>query len=243
MDTSRTPLPWNQQQQKRRDFDVLRYLPLDSVLRSANRCFGKDRWSSEHRSQKVLGVEQLRNGTYNVMVQTVVRVTVHPEDGEPFWREDVGIGLVQRAANEFTATALAIKWASTDGLKRALRLFSDMVFSGADGEESRGDRDGDGDADATASSVSLESGGGDPSPEAKVFKSFPDGKQGRKRPGSSVVSRGQMDVRDMFSSVLVKRRCGRRRRPKSSSDRDVVCLDSQGESGDSVDGEEDREES
>lgn len=231
MSASRRRLPWNGQKnrmQKQKDCDFLRYLPLGDVLKSADECFGKDSWSSEQRSQKILRVERQRDGSYNVMVQAVVRVTVSPQDGDPFWREDIGIGLVQGVANELRATALAIKWASTDGLKRALRLFSEMFFSGEDGEESRGDRDGFS-QNATASSVSFESGGGDASPEARVRISFKPGKQGRKRPGSPLVSRRQLDLSEMFSSALMQRRCstGPGGTAKNGS---IVCLDSEAES-------------
>ena len=92
------------------------------VVENANDIFQFNGWSSEIKSQKIDFIDS-SDGRHSVAVSSIIRVTL--QDGT--FREDVGIGLMENARSKGDAIEKAKKSSVTDGMKRALRLFGNVM--------------------------------------------------------------------------------------------------------------------
>lgn len=98
------------------------YLEGWKVISLANEVFGFDGWNSEVISQTVDYVDE-SNGKISLGLSVVVRVTL--KSGS--FHEDVGYGHIENARHKAMAFEKCKKEATTDGMKRALRLFGNVL--------------------------------------------------------------------------------------------------------------------
>ncbi|PWY86225.1 RAD52 DNA repair protein [Aspergillus heteromorphus CBS 117.55] len=100
------------------------YLPADKCINLANEVFGFNGWSSSIQNITVDFVEENPNtGKVNLGLSVVVRVTL--KDGT--YHEDIGYGHMENAKGKAAAFEKAKKEGTTDGLKRALRNFGNVL--------------------------------------------------------------------------------------------------------------------
>lgn len=99
------------------------YLEGWRVINLANEIFGFDGWSTEVKSSNVEYCDITANGTFNVGMNTVVRVTL--KSGS--FHEDTGFGHIENARSKAMAYDKCRKEATTDAMKRALRLFGNAL--------------------------------------------------------------------------------------------------------------------
>ena len=92
------------------------------VLELANETFGYDGWSSSLQ-QLVVDSCTSQGGKHSVSVHAIVRVTLRGGS----YHEDVGFGSATNMASEDVARDKALKEASTDAVKRALRMFGSSL--------------------------------------------------------------------------------------------------------------------
>ncbi len=97
-------------------------LPGWEAINVANQVFGFDGWSSEIKDFKVDSFENNPNGRFKMRSSAIIRITL--KDGT--FHEDIGYGQA-----EMDCKALAYekckKEATTDGLKRTLRMFGSIL--------------------------------------------------------------------------------------------------------------------
>lgn len=90
----------------------------------ANHVFGFDGWSSEIKSTTVDYVDDHGgHGRFSVGLSVVIRVTL--KDGT--FHEDIGYGSVENARSKAMAFEKCKKQAITDGMKRCLRCFGNVL--------------------------------------------------------------------------------------------------------------------
>jgi DNA recombination protein Rad52 len=98
------------------------YLEGWKVVQLANDVFGFNGWNSEIKDITVDYCDEV-HGRYNVGLSCIVRVVL--QDGT--YHEDIGYGHVENARSKCQAYEKCKKEATTDGLKRALRLFGNAL--------------------------------------------------------------------------------------------------------------------
>lgn len=99
------------------------YLEGWKAINLANDTFGFNGWSSEIRSMTVDYCDELAGGRLSVGVSCTVRVTL--KDGS--YHEDVGFGHIENAKSKYMAFDKCKKEATTDGVKRTLRKFGNVL--------------------------------------------------------------------------------------------------------------------
>lgn len=98
------------------------YIEGWKALNLANQIFGFNGWSSEIKSTQVDYVDHL-GGKWSLGLSVVVRVTL--KDGT--FHEDIGYGNIENCKSKAMAFDKAKKEAVTDGIKRALRQFGNVL--------------------------------------------------------------------------------------------------------------------
>ncbi|CAG8549931.1 5292_t:CDS:1, partial [Ambispora leptoticha] len=98
------------------------YLEGFKAIQLANEIFGYNRWSSSIGSVDIDFVDE-NNGRYSIGLSVIVRVTLI--DGA--YHEDIGYGDSENQKSKSMAFQHAKKEAVTDGLKRALRQFGNVL--------------------------------------------------------------------------------------------------------------------
>ena len=100
------------------------YLAAEKVIGLANEIFGFNGWSSSIQNIQIDFVdENATNGKVSLGLSVTVRVTLR--DGT--YHEDIGYGSIQNASGKAAAFEKAKKEGTTDGLKRALRTFGNVL--------------------------------------------------------------------------------------------------------------------
>lgn len=100
------------------------YLAADKCISLANEVFGFNGWSSGIQNIQIDFVdENSHNGSISLGLSVIVRVTLR--DGT--YHEDVGYGQIKNARGKAEAFEKAKKEGTTDGLKRALRNFGNLL--------------------------------------------------------------------------------------------------------------------
>ncbi|KAF2184470.1 hypothetical protein K469DRAFT_709240 [Zopfia rhizophila CBS 207.26] len=100
------------------------YLEGNKAIVLANEVFGFNGWSSSLQQVQIDYVdENPQNGRVNIGLSIIVRVTL--KDGT--YHEDIGYGHIENAKGKAAAFEKAKKEAATDGLKRALRTFGNVL--------------------------------------------------------------------------------------------------------------------
>ena len=99
------------------------YITAEKVIGLANDVFGFNGWSSSIVNFQVDYIDELPQQRVNLGMSVVVRVTLR--DGT--YHEDVGYGHIENAKGKAAAFEKTKKEATTDALKRALRLFGNVL--------------------------------------------------------------------------------------------------------------------
>ncbi|CAG8949179.1 hypothetical protein HYFRA_00004802 [Hymenoscyphus fraxineus] len=102
----------------------IHYLAGEKCIQLANEVLGFNGWSSQIRDLQVDYVdENPQTGKVSLGLSVVVRVTLR--DGT--YHEDLGYGHIENAKGKAAAFEKSKKEATTDGLKRALRMFGNVL--------------------------------------------------------------------------------------------------------------------
>lgn len=99
------------------------YIEGWKALNLANEIFGFNGWSSELISVQVDFLDSHGSGRVSLGLSVVVRITIR--DGT--FHEDFGYGFIENAKNKAMAFEKCKKEAFTDGLKRCLRCFGNVL--------------------------------------------------------------------------------------------------------------------
>ncbi|KHN99403.1 DNA repair and recombination protein rhm52 [Metarhizium album ARSEF 1941] len=100
------------------------YLTAEKVIGLANEVFGFNGWSSSIQNIQVdFADENPQTQRVSIGLSVIVRVTLR--DGT--YHEDIGYGSIENAKGKATAFEKAKKEGTTDGLKRALRSFGNVL--------------------------------------------------------------------------------------------------------------------
>lgn len=99
------------------------YIEGWKALNLANEIFGFNGWSSELISVQVDFMDSHGSGRVSLGLSVVVRITI--KDGT--FHEDFGYGFIENAKNKAMAFEKCKKEAFTDGLKRCLRCFGNVL--------------------------------------------------------------------------------------------------------------------
>ncbi|KAI9671786.1 MAG: hypothetical protein M1831_003314 [Alyxoria varia] len=100
------------------------YLAAEKVINLANEVFGFNGWSSQIQDVQVDYADEIQpSGKLNLGISIIVRVTL--KDGT--FHEDIGYGHIENCKGKAAAFEKAKKEAATDGLKRALRNFGNVL--------------------------------------------------------------------------------------------------------------------
>ncbi len=99
------------------------YITAEKVIGLANEVFGFNGWSSSIVNFQVDYIDELPQQRVNMGISVVVRVTLR--DGT--YHEDIGYGHIENAKGKAAAFEKTKKEATTDALKRALRLFGNVL--------------------------------------------------------------------------------------------------------------------
>jgi DNA repair and recombination protein RAD52 len=100
------------------------YLAAEKCIQLANEVFGFNGWSSQIMDVQVDFVdENPQTGKVNLGLSVTVRVTLR--DGT--FHEDIGYGHMENSKGKAAAFEKAKKEGTTDGLKRALRNFGNVL--------------------------------------------------------------------------------------------------------------------
>ena len=99
------------------------YLEGFKAVNLANEVFGFNGWSSTVKETTVDFVDVHSNGKIDLGIAVIVRVTL--KDGT--FHEDVGFGHVENAKTKYAAFEKGRKSAVTDGMKRALKNFGNLL--------------------------------------------------------------------------------------------------------------------
>ncbi|KAF8252828.1 Rad52/22 double-strand break repair protein [Wilcoxina mikolae CBS 423.85] len=98
------------------------YIQADKCINLANQVFGFNGWSSSITNMEVDFLDQGKDGKWSIGVSVTVRVTL--KDGT--YHEDVGYGQMDNG-KKAQVFEKAKKEGTTDGLKRALRSFGNVL--------------------------------------------------------------------------------------------------------------------
>lgn len=102
----------------------IHYIAAEKCIQLANEVFGFNGWSSEIKDLQVDFVdENPTTGKVSLGLSVVVRVTLR--DGT--FHEDIGYGHMENSKGKAAAFEKAKKEGTTDGLKRALRNFGNVL--------------------------------------------------------------------------------------------------------------------
>ena len=101
----------------------VQYIEGWKALNLANEIFGFNGWSSELISVQVDFLDSLGSGRVSLGLSVVVRITI--KDGT--FHEDFGYGFIENAKTKAAAFEKCKKEAFTDGLKRCLRCFGNVL--------------------------------------------------------------------------------------------------------------------
>lgn len=102
----------------------IHYLAGEKCIQLANEVLGFNGWSSQIKEMQIDYVEEnAQSGKVSLGLSVVVRVTLR--DGT--FHEDMGYGHIENAKGKAAAFEKAKKEATTDGLKRALRMFGNVL--------------------------------------------------------------------------------------------------------------------
>ena len=100
------------------------YLAAEKCIQLANEVFGFNGWSSQIMKLEVDFVDENPNtGKISLGLSVIVRVSLR--DGT--FHEDIGYGHIENCKGKAPAFEKAKKEATTDGLKRALRNFGNVL--------------------------------------------------------------------------------------------------------------------
>ncbi|KAF7545084.1 hypothetical protein G7046_g9646 [Stylonectria norvegica] len=100
------------------------YLTAEKVISLANEVFGFNGWSSSIQNIQVdFADEDPNTHRYTIGLSVIVRVTLR--DGT--FHEDIGYGSIENAKGKAMAFEKAKKEGTTDGMKRALRSFGQVL--------------------------------------------------------------------------------------------------------------------
>ena len=100
------------------------YLTSEKVIGLANEVFGFHGWSSSIQNIQVdFADENPQTGRVSLGLSVIVRVTL--KDGT--YHEDIGYGSIENAKTKAMAFEKAKKEGTTDGMKRALRSFGNVL--------------------------------------------------------------------------------------------------------------------
>ncbi|KAL6866159.1 DNA repair protein rad52 [Amphichorda felina] len=100
------------------------YLTAEKCITLANEVFGFNGWSSSIQNIQVdFADENPQSGRVSIGLSVIVRVTLR--DGT--YHEDIGYGSIENAKGKAMAFEKAKKEGTTDGLKRALRSFGNVL--------------------------------------------------------------------------------------------------------------------
>ncbi|KAH8697229.1 hypothetical protein BGW36DRAFT_163943 [Talaromyces proteolyticus] len=100
------------------------YLAAEKCINLANEVFGFNGWSSSIQSIQIDFVDESPNtGKISLGLSVIIRVTLR--DGT--YHEDVGYGHIENCKGKAAAFEKAKKEGTTDGLKRALRTFGNVL--------------------------------------------------------------------------------------------------------------------
>jgi DNA repair and recombination protein RAD52 len=100
------------------------YLTAEKCITLANEVFGFNGWSSSIQNIQVdFADENPQSGRVSIGLSVIVRVTLR--DGT--FHEDIGYGSIDNAKGKAMAFEKAKKEGTTDGLKRALRSFGNVL--------------------------------------------------------------------------------------------------------------------
>ncbi|KAL6706111.1 DNA repair protein rad52 [Coniothyrium glycines] len=99
------------------------YLEGNKAIALANEVFGFNGWSSSLGQVQIDYVDELPGGKVSLGLSIVVRITL--KDGT--YHEDIGYGSIENGKGKAASFEKAKKEAATDGLKRALRTFGNVL--------------------------------------------------------------------------------------------------------------------
>ncbi|KAF2833600.1 hypothetical protein CC86DRAFT_365446 [Ophiobolus disseminans] len=99
------------------------YLEGNKAIALANEVFGFNGWSSSLGQVQIDYVDEHQNQKVSLGLSIVVRITL--KDGT--YHEDIGYGSIENGKGKAASFEKAKKEAATDGLKRALRTFGNVL--------------------------------------------------------------------------------------------------------------------
>jgi DNA repair and recombination protein RAD52 len=99
------------------------YVAAEKCIQLANEVFGFNGWSSSIQNIQVDFVDEKSDGRVSLGLSVVMRVSLR--DGT--YHEDIGYGQIENCKSKATAFEKAKKEGTTDGLKRALRNFGNVL--------------------------------------------------------------------------------------------------------------------
>lgn len=100
------------------------YLAAEKVINLANEVFGFNGWSS---AIKVITIDFIDENPHNGKISLGLSVTVRVTLRDGTYHEDVGYGHTENCKGKAAAFEKAKKEGTTDGLKRALRTFGNVL--------------------------------------------------------------------------------------------------------------------
>ncbi|KAJ2228392.1 DNA repair protein rad52 [Coemansia sp. RSA 1286] len=101
----------------------LSYIEGWRIISIANEVFGFNGWRSNIQNLSIDFMDMTESGKYSIGASCVVRVTL--KDGT--FREDVGYGMIENTKSKGQGLEKVKKEATTDGLKRAMRQFGNVL--------------------------------------------------------------------------------------------------------------------
>ena len=99
------------------------YVAAEKCIQLANEVFGFNGWSSSLQNIQVDFADEKPDGRVSLGLSVVMRVTLR--DGT--YHEDIGYGQIENCKSKAMAFEKAKKEGTTDGLKRALRNFGNVL--------------------------------------------------------------------------------------------------------------------
>ncbi|KAF3007847.1 Cell death protease [Curvularia kusanoi] len=99
------------------------YLEGNKAIALANEVFGFNGWSSSLGQVQIDYVDEHQSGKVSLGLSIVVRITL--KDGT--YHEDIGYGSIENGKGKAASFEKAKKEAATDGLKRSLRTFGNVL--------------------------------------------------------------------------------------------------------------------
>ncbi len=100
------------------------YLAAEKVINLANEVFGFNGWSS---AIKVITIDFIDENPHNGKISLGLSVTVRVTLRDGTYHEDIGYGHIENCKGKAPAFEKAKKEGTTDGLKRALRTFGNVL--------------------------------------------------------------------------------------------------------------------